>query len=1321
MLARLFVLIGGLIVLALTVALVGPYFVDWTSYRADFEREASAILGRKVTVEGDATARLLPFPSVTFSDVSVAGGPDGKPAMTVETFSMDAELAPFMRGEFLIFDMRLVRPRMTVSVDGDGVVDWAMRPSSPFDLAQISVEKLTITEGRVDIRHAAGGRDHLLSEINAEVSARSLAGPWRAQGSLRVDGLRTALAVSTGRVDEDGALRLRLRGEPQIYPLSLESDGDVRFKDGALRYAGSFHIEAQARSGDALRAADGETFRLRQDTAKAGETGRKAPAPYRLSGKFAFDHEKLDFEEFRFETGPQDNPYVADGKAVVDLGVRPRFSIEANGAQVRFDETIADADAASALTLQGRLAALQRVLEDLPKPTIPGTVEVRLPAVVAGDTTIRDVEMSAEPAAAGWTINALSATLPGRTTLEGSGLLRTGDDFGFTGSLLLAVAQPSGFAAWLSRDIDDAIRRLPAAGFKADVDLNARQQRFSNLELVLGKARFEGEIDRRLVGEARPSTTVRLNGGALDVDGLAAFASLFVSDRGASHFADEDLDLAVKAGPVGISGLTAETVDTALRLRGGRLEIDRLSVGGLGGARGGATLSATGTLRDMASSPSGKLDASVVAVDLAPLVTVLADRYPQNRLLSGLSRRAAAYPGLLADARVDMVVSGAPDEKGGEPGVALSANGSAGGSAFSLTVSGEAGDGIDPAAPLSVALTARNDNAEALMALYGLPALPLGLVGGADTSLSLKGTLDKGFDAALEFTSQELTASYKGTLRITEDGPEGEGAATLEAADIEPWLMTAGLGLPGMGMGMPAEFSADASFGKQLVTFSKIAGTIDEGKVAGDVNAEIKDGRPYLTGAVSIDTLDLWPMMATVLGEAALQGGEGTWPKAPFRGDVAAPVGFNLDISAGAVSAGVFGTAEAAMMTVRLDHEGLRISNLAAKALGGTLEGLGEIKNNDGTALLSGQMKLSGADIGALLDGSGIAGKGDVTANLSGSGKSVEGLIASLSGSGSATFGATSIPGLNPNALPALIARADAIGRDVDAARTAVFAPPIVDAGTFPAASGEIAFTVAGGVLRAPPLTLDSPAATLTAELKADFADGTVAASGEIAYAPGDEALVGSEPVVRYTAQGPLGAIEKRLDTQPLAQFLTQRALEIEQARVEAMQAALLEKQRLRREVRYYAALQDERERVAEEKRRAAQRIRDEALARAEAERQAAEDALRAEEAKAADEARKAEAARAAEALRQSERDKARQDKAEQEKARQQKTKPDAQTIERAPLPDVRDAPAPTDRPTPTPSDRGAAPSGDGAQAPRRKTFDPLSIESFLKSLSGVD
>ena len=120
-----------------------------------------------------------------------------------------------------------------------------MRPSSPFDPAQIAIEKLTITEGQVRISHATSGRDHLVSEINAEVSAKSLDGPWRADGSLRLDGVLTAIGLSTGKVDDQGALRLRIKADPAIYPVAIESDGDVTIERGAAKYAGTMHIEAR--------------------------------------------------------------------------------------------------------------------------------------------------------------------------------------------------------------------------------------------------------------------------------------------------------------------------------------------------------------------------------------------------------------------------------------------------------------------------------------------------------------------------------------------------------------------------------------------------------------------------------------------------------------------------------------------------------------------------------------------------------------------------------------------------------------------------------------------------------------------------------------------------------------------------------------------------------------------------------------------------------------------------------------------------------------------------------------------------------------------
>jgi uncharacterized protein involved in outer membrane biogenesis len=1202
MLARLFVIFGGLFVLALTAALVAPYFVEWSSYRADFEREASAILGRNVTVHGEATATILPFPSVTFSDVEVGGGRNGEPAMTAETFSMDAELAPLLSGDFHIFDMRLVRPKATIDVAADGAIDWAVRPSSPFHA--ISIEKLTITEGQVSVRHAASGRTHRLTEINTEVSARSLAGPWRMVGSMRVDGLRSAVTVNTGRAS-DGAMRLRIQAEPEVQKVSIESDGDLRFDGAAAKYAGDFRLAA------------------RRDQAEGEAPPPAAEGPgFRIKGKFALDNERLALDEFRFETGPLDNPYSADGKGFVDFGSEPRFALSLNGAQVRFDEAIGADVSGSGLTLAERLAALQEALLDLPKPSIPGTLDVNLPAVVAGDTTVRDVRLSAEPATGGWTVKSLAATLPGRTTLEADGMLRTEGDLGFSGSLLLAVGQPSGFAAWVAQDVDDAIRRLPAAGFRADVDLTQERQAFSNLELGLGSATFRGEAERRQPRDAKPATVLELAGGALDVDGLTAFASLFVSDVGVNRFADGDLDLEVKAGPITAAGLTAQSVDTALRLREGLLEIDRLSIGDLAGA----TVSATGTVRDFPENPSGNIDASLVAIDLAPLIAAAAERYGNNVLVQGLQARASAYRGLFEDARLDIVATAAANGDG-TTGVAASANGIAGGTTLSATLSGGGNSARMADADISIALSGRNDDATKLLALYGLPVLPLGLTGPGETDFSLKGKLSGDLAASASLTAGDFSTGFAGTAKLADGAVALNGRARLNAPDIEPWLMTTSVALPGMGAGLPIELEADADYADGLLVLDGLTGTANEGSVAGDINAAIKDGKPHLTGQLTLDELNLEPLAAMVLGESALEPNGGGWSSVPFAPEVAAPFSAEVGVSAATVTAGPAVTAYDTNLTLRLDDESLRLSDLSGKLFGGGVTGLFELKNNDGTGLLSAQMKLAGADISTVLGDAGLQGMGDISTALSASGKSVSGLVATLSGSGTAAFRSLAMSGINPQAFADFIARADQFGKDIDAGKTAGFAPIIAGAGSFAADPGEAAFTVAAGVLRAPPLAFKNPAARIEANLLSDFNTGEISADGTITYEPGQEALVGSEPALRFSLKGPIAAPVRTFDSEPLAQFLTQRALEIEQARVEAMQSALLEKQRLRREVRYYAALQEEHDRATEEWRR--QRAEARAVAEAEAEaKRKAEEAARLK-AEAEEHARQAEAEKA--------------------------------------------------------------------------------------------
>ncbi len=1203
--ARLFVAIGGLIVLALTAALVAPYFVDWTSYRADFEREAGRILGREVTVRGQATARLLPFPSVSFTDVAVAGVRPGETAMTVETFSMDAELAPFMRGDVHIFDMRLVRPQVFVDLAADGALDWAVRPSVPVEASHISLEKLTVTEGRIELRHAASGRVHRLTEVNADISARALTGPWRMDGSLRLDGMKMALQASTGQADGQGGMRLKLQVRPQRYALALETDGNARIEDGRARYSGAFRLNAPVAA----------------DPATPGES--REPPLYRLSGSFNLDHAALDVDAFRFETGAAQDPYVAEGNAAFDLGAEPRFLVRADGAQIRLDDA---AEAAGRFDLRQRLAALNEFLLDAPRPTIPGRVEIALPAVVAGDTTARDVHLFAEPSAQGWSVASLGATLPGRATLEARGELAVGEGLRFDGSLLLAVGQPSGFAAWLARDVDDAIRRLPAAGFSADVVLSPEAQVFGNLELVLGEAKFRGRAESQTPAEMKPSLALRLDGDRLDVEGMAAFASLFVGETGATRLAERDVDREIAAGPVSAAGLTAETLDTALRLREGRLEIDRLAIGGLAGAN----VSATGTLARLTAPFAGEIDASLIAADLEPLVAALAARFPRSPVAGEIARRAASYPGLLDDAAIRIKARAPADEPGGTARLALDAAGEAGGTAFTLaaTVADAAADAdAGPAAsPLSVRLTARNDDAAALYTLFGLPALPLGLAGLVETGLAFDGVPEQGGKTHFTFAGDGLNLVFSGEAAVRDGGLSASGEALLESDDIEPWLATAGVGLPGFGLGLPVRLESRLDLDDGLLVLSGLDGEAAGTALGGDINAQLRDGLPHLTGALALDAFDLALAAELATGPAALTASPGGgWPDAAFSSSAVMPFTAELDLSADRLGLGAAVEARNAGMTLKVGRDGVSVADLRAALFGGEAAGIVDFRNDAGTGLFSAQLRLADADAATLLGDTGLTGRADLTASLTASGKSLDGVVAALSGSGTVSMRDIAIAGVAPDVFPDLIARADEAGAGVDAAAVATFAPQLVRAGSFTAPRVDIAFTVANGAVRAPPFRLETQGAALAGEVAADLSGRAVSAEATLTFDPGHEAVAGAEPAVRFSAAGPLDAIRVAVDTGPLAQFLTQRALELEQQRVEAMQAALIEKQRLRREARYYASLAAEREAAAEAARRAAeeaQRLEEERLQREEeahrqrqeeAERQRAEDAARAE------------------------------------------------------------------------------------------------------------
>lgn len=1242
---RLFVFIGGLIVLVLLAALVGPYFVDWSGYRDRFEAEATRLLGQEVRVEGSASARLVPFPSVTFSDVRV--GPQNAPNVTVEKFSMDVELAPFLRGEILIFDMRFVSPVVRLDLDEEGRPQWDFPSEAPVDPAQVILEQATFTDGTIILRDQKNGRQWDFLSLNGTAAAPSLFGPWRVESKGFVRGETFEARISTGNLSRDG-FSTRIQAILPESKFEMISEGRIAAPTVELEswYSGTFSIKP--------------TAPLDQN--------------YLIEGLFEADARSLKVEQFRGDFGALDDPYTVNGSAEILGGESPSFNFQAKGNQVNFSE---DADAeGEPVPLSNRLSEIQNVLAALPIPPMSGTIDLDLPTIVAGNTTIRDLKLRAEPQSeAGntvWDIKRLEAKLPGRTVLEGDGTLVLGagetaaSGTSFKGNLVLASRQPSGLAAWLTDDIDDTIRLMPNAGFSAQVALDAEQQIFSDLELVLGAAQLTGRIERRESASSLPYVSVELAGSNAQYETLDALSRVLFGAGSGTSISGHDIDATFDLKTPRIKDVELGGLEAALRVRGERIEVDEFSVRDIFGA----AISATGTLseRDDKAGYDVNFDTSLIAAEGAPFVRGFAALYPNIMLLERLQSVAERDADAMRETSLN-IVGTAIFAAGENAEASASVSGEMGGSDISLTTT-IAGGLLDPkSAEVSLGGTVTNSETGVLLSQAGFDVLPLRLLGEGQLTLNAMGNLNDGLSTRLSLQTPNSFGSAEGVLKSNTAGLAYIGSSRVQSEDAEPWLDIFGYIFPATGLGTPLAGEARIALQDGKITLSDLSGQVADNGFEGNLTIEQDRSVTQYEGWLKLAQLDAEFIAGILTGRYDLTD-ETSLFGAPLYTDNEIDVRLTVD----ALSA-MNNSASAAQLRLIYRDNALSLQDIQGEIFGGTLAGSVEAQNDDGALLLNANVRLQAVDLTnfATAPMPAVNATGSITLALTGSGNSTKALVNSLAGSGVVTTRNLQLPGLNGDALGAVLADADKIGYEITDAQIREIAARHIPVGNINVPEIELPVSGNNGQLVMDNIVVQLEQAALTGSMSLSLGERTMGGEAKIIYKSGDDITAGSQPEVAITmvqkdAQAPLTS---ERDYTLLVSFVRQRALEREQARVEALQARLLEKQRLRRQVRYIKYLQRENFiRSEEERLRAFGAERQAAIIKRQLEEQKVLEAQRIMEEQKRLEAEEAERRRAEEAERQrleEERRQAEQQRREEEAARATQEQEEADTIDEAP------------------------------------------------------
>ncbi|QRM55915.1 AsmA family protein [Sinorhizobium sp. BG8] len=1155
MLSRFVIFFGGLVVLALFAALLAPLFVDWTNFRQNFEQEASRIMGRKVVVHGRVDARILPFPSVTLNDVRV-GEEDGKPIVEVARFSMDAELAPFLSGEALIFDMRVEQPRARLKLLADGTLDWARGRAGAIPAKSVVLENVIITDGELEFIDEQTGRTRRLTDIDAKATARSLAGPWKAEGRAALDGEAGDFQLTSGQVDEHGTLSMRARIVPERLPLLADLEGELKIVDFKPRYDG--------------------TFTLAEKIAPDPKTGG---APIKVGGKFELSNERLRVPDYRLEAGNPEDPYVVTGEATLDTGKQPEFLLIADGQQIDVNRIGNKGEAGKTgrnpqLSARQRMQALLAIVADIPIPQVPGRASLALPAIVIGDTTVRDVRLDVKPDGDGWTIEKGAALLPGRTTIEASGRLTLSGARSFAGDLLLASNQPSGFAAWLAGSIDPRIRKLKTAGFSAKVDLTEELQRFENLELAVGPASMTGRIERQSVSGSTPTLSMELKGDRVELESLQALAGLIAGDASMSTVLEHAIALDLKADHFSGLGEEADGVSAALSLKEGILQIQRLDVDSLAGAQ----IEIGGRMGGSLLSPTGSFRMALKAGAMQPVAELLARHLPQHPVVSRFVSSAGYYD----DADVEMTAS-VPE--GGKEPLAANLTGTANGGRVELHVQASTLADLILGRSFRLNGTLENPVTTVLVGQAGMDPLPFDAE--PNGLLALKITQDKAgpADVSVAFTTERTSMTANGEVQLgTDHFLAGTLAVALDSDDVEPYLMMNGVALPQSGAGLPLKLSAEVTIDPKELRLTGIDGKADRNGFSGDFTLD-RTASAKGRGTLAFDTIDLAWLAETVLGpvEDIAQGGLNT-------GELGNP-GWNsadvfLALTARQFWPGIYGAVDNFKTALSWHGSDIALDDIEGDWFGGKLGGRLKLVNAEANGILEARLDLAGADLSKIVwassEGPLGTGRAELTLAVDASGKSIAAMAKSATGSGEARLNGLEVQGINTAAFPAILAAADGVKGDITKERTGAIAEREIMQGRALLGAARIPFSIASGTLRAQNISAGDGYAEFAGDVEIGLSEQRIGSKVGLRFRAGDEALAGAEPEVVLSWAGLLDAPGRSLDVQPLANFLSLRKFEIERRRVETLQANVLEKQRLRREVALYRYRARQREWIAE-------------------------------------------------------------------------------------------------------------------------------------------
>jgi uncharacterized protein involved in outer membrane biogenesis len=1121
-----------IMILALITALVGPLFIDWNSYRAEFETKASRLTGLDFRVTGAIDARLLPTPTVVLQDVEF-GRPEEGSKVRARHLRIEFALGALVRGEWRIAEAQLESPEFTAGLDGTGRVAWPV-PKLGFDLEGVSIARLQIKDGRASLADAASDARVVLEKFDFTGEVRSLVGPAKGEGSFVVAGQRYPYRIAVGRIGEDGGAKVRLTVDATEQPLAAEADVSIWVQRGVPRFEGSLQLARAV------------------GRAPAG-AGSVITEPWRVTSRIRGDSTAAVLEQIEFQYGPDDRPVKLRGSADLTFGRQPEFKGALSSPHIDLDRVLALPEPAR----RRPLAAVKTLAESFLAASwlpIPATLNLSAEGVTLGGAALARFAADVKTDGDGVEIKRLELRAPGMTQLRLSGRLgATSTGAQFVGSTRLEANDPRALVAWLTERSDEQLVSAGSLRLTGDLTVGSDAITIDRLKLDLDRVTVAGRLSYSWAHDQRPARLEAvLSTPEIDFDRVYAVAKAVLGET--TFDWPREGALSLKIARALVAGIEAKQAEIEVRGDANGFEIARLAIADFGGA----TLAAKGRIDAKAQSPHGAMTLDVDARTLDGILALVEKIAPEAG--ERLRRSAARLTPFTLRAAVSLDPAAA-----GSAAAKIKIDGRAG--AFRVALQGDASasdaiklDELAALAAAKVNLSGRldADDAAALIECIGLDRFLAVDKRPARLTLAMKGALDGELAVDAQLAAGALNVASSGSVRV--------GDRSRASADLNLKIANAIIRPPRPGgrpaEPLPASVTARVALSQRAVQISELTGTVAGASVRGRLGLGMQQEPIAIDGDLELGTLDLPAAIAVAIGmpaqgaasatTGASTNASGPWPAEPFEQALPALSG-QVAVKASRLALTPKLAAQDVRGVLRFADSELALQGMEGRLAGGQAAAdLTFLRRADGLTART-QLRLVGANAAELLPEGTLSGRLTLAATAEGTGMSPVALVGSLVGSGSFTLENGRVMRLDPAAFDAVIRAVDQ-GLPIDATRIRDRVDAALTRGGLGVALAEGAITISDGQARLSNPTVRAQRADLAPAGSINLSDGVLDARLTLFGAAGSGGPADTRPEIGIVLKGPIETPKRTVDVAALASWLALRAVEQQSKKLDVLE-----------------------------------------------------------------------------------------------------------------------------------------------------------------------